>query len=384
MLLLVMLEMASHTFRSGLNVSKNSITIKTPGKLMIAGEFAVLEPNHHLITMAVNRFVYVTAKDSISNILNLTDFGLNNIQWKYDGKAIIVDCSDDRISFVKEALFITYTYLAEIGISPDYCEVSVTSELADESGIKYGLGSSAAVVTAVVTAVLTKNLKTKIDKDLIFKLAALAHINVQGNGSGADIAASTYGGMVLYSSFQANWLISEYEQCESISSLIKKDWTYLSIKHLKWPKQFYMRIGWTGYPASTGSLVHHILKLKVSHPEQYNAFLKQSEQAVKHLSQGIETHNFTLLLNGISKNRKALARIGKLAGVEIETEKLHLLSQLAEKYEGAGKLSGAGGGDCGIAFVPTKKLGDELAHTWRQYDIKPLNIMIHSSGTSIK
>lgn len=362
-------------------MSQQTITVKTPGKLMVAGEFAVLEPNHHLITMAVNRFVYVTLKDSIDNTLHLTDYHLNNIEWNYENGKIDVNSTDKRMSFVKEALYISYTYLNEKGIYPSHCSISIKSELADESGIKYGLGSSAAVVTALITAILSKNLPEQPEKELIFKLASLTHVNVQGNGSGADIAASTYGGMVLYSSFQAEWLIEQYKNCHTITELIEKEWTYLSIKRLNWPANFHIRIGWTGSPASTGSLVKQVLKLKINDQKHYSNFLNDSETAVQQIANGIDNQDFELLLNGVRKNRTALASLGKLANVDIETEKLFQLSQLAEQFNGAGKLSGAGGGDCGIAFVPTEELGNKLNHRWEKHNIKPLSLTIDSFGT---
>ena len=39
------------------------------------------------------------------------------------------------------------------------------------------------------------------------------------------------------------------------------------------------------------------------------------------------------------------------ATVDIETEKLKYLCDIAEKYHGASKTSGAGGGDCGITII---------------------------------
>lgn len=363
-------------------MSPNKLTVKTPGKLMVAGEYSVLEPNQHLITMAVDRYVYVTIEKSESNRLHLTDFNLTNLHWKYANE-IVVESDDERISYVREALSITYTYLAELGIEFDFCTISVKSELQDESGIKYGLGSSAAVVTATVTAVLHYYLSENVEKDLIFKLAAIAHLNVQGNGSGADIAASTYGGMVRYASFQADWLLNEYENSEQMTRLIEKDWLYLSIKRLTWPSNFHLRIGWTGTPASTSHLVNNVLKLKSHNREQYDLFLKNSEQAVQQMTRGIETNDFTEFLKGVRKNRHALATIGHLANVSIETDKLRQLSDLAHNYEGAGKLSGAGGGDCGLAFVPSKKLGDSLVNAWRDNDIKPLTLTIDITGTTV-
>src|SRR5699024_5424600 len=231
------------------NLSKNEMTIKVPGKLMVAGEFSVLVPDQHLAVTAVDRFVYSTIADVEKGKLSLTDFGLNGLHWNYHSGQLTIDSSDQRLSFVKEAMEVTCTYLEEQGESITPFSLSIRSELDDASGIKYGLGSSAAVVTAVVSAIMVRFNQKKLDKDTIFKLAAIAHVKIQGSGSGADVAASIYGGILKYASFQAEWLIEQYQQTTSVSELVEKEWIYLSIKPIKLPDTVFFRVGWTGKPA---------------------------------------------------------------------------------------------------------------------------------------
>lgn len=335
---------------------KQQITIKTPGKLMVAGEFAVLEPYHKLIVMAVDRFVYCTIRDHSKNELSLNDLGLDNLYWEYDGTEVTIDSSDSRLSFVKDAMTTTLTYLQEQAIQVRPFSLSVKSELDDkETGAKYGLGSSAAVVTSVVTAILTNFLGNNATRKLIFKLAAISHIRTQGSGSGADIAASTYGGVLLYSSFQAEWLKKLLER-KKLSEIVEKDWEYLSIKKLQFPTDVQVCIGWTGAPASTASLVEQISKLKKSNLKKYENFLQASKAAIDLILLGIKENDTSIFFKGITDNKKALAALGHVANVTIETEKLLQLSIEAERVGGAGKLSGAGGGDCGIAFIPVANI----------------------------
>src|SRR5690625_7706145 len=94
---------------------------------------------------------------------------------------------------------IALTFLQENNVSWHPFSLSIKSELDDEqSGRKYGLGSSAAVTTAAISVILQAFAPTLATKEVIFKLAAITHINIQGSGSGADIAASTYGGVLAY------------------------------------------------------------------------------------------------------------------------------------------------------------------------------------------
>src|SRR5699024_5616929 len=200
----------------------------------------------------------------------------------------------------------------------------------------------------------------------------------QGNGSGADIAASTYGGVLQYTSFQDEWLLNEYEQTQSITELVKKDWTYLSIRRLKLPENIWVCIGWTGKPASTANLVEKVLALKATNKHLFQKFLTNSQEAVNIFLEGIEKGNIPLILKGITLNRQCLAKVGRDADAEIETPLLGELSDIAEELGGAGKLSGAGGGDCGIAFMPTKETATQLVHTWENRHIKPLDISIYN------
>jgi len=356
------------------------LMIKVPGKLMIAGEFAVLEEYQKLVVMAVDRFVFATLKESRENRLSLETFNLNDMEWHYESNAVRINTNDKRVQFVEEAMTTVYTYLKENNITPGPFHLSIRSELDDASGRKYGLGSSAAVVTSVVAAILQRFLLKKPSDSLIFRLAAISHVKTQGSGSGADVAASSYGGFLQYASFQADWLRSAYFEAESISELVNREWPYFHVQPIKLPEDLYMCVGWTGMPASTQQLVQKISRLKTAQPPLYKQFLSNSEKAVSIFLNGINQESPSLVIDGTKKNRQALAEVGSHAGVEIETPALKTLCDLAEDYGGAGKPSGAGGGDCGIAFLPSREKAEKLTKAWEQAGIKPLNIVTSQTG----
>ncbi|WP_051557892.1 phosphomevalonate kinase [Oceanobacillus picturae] len=358
------------------------MTIKVPGKLMIAGEFAVLEPYHQLVVMAVNRYVYTTIEESEQNRVSLHDFQLEDLIWDFEKGSLIIHADNPKTVFVQEAMRIAMAYLHEQNIKPGSFAISVKSELDDASGLKYGLGSSAAVVTSVITAILKKYLPT-YKQELVFKLSAIAHVNVQGNGSGADVAASAYGGFLQYVSFQADWLKDAYKQTSNLSELVEQDWKYLSLKPVNMPDTVYVCVGWTGKPASTAKLVDELMLLKDSNSNAYQDFLDASEKAVSTFLKGMEQEDVDLLLAGVKQNRTALSEVGRQANVAIETPLLRTLCDLAEEHGGAGKSSGAGGGDCGIAFMPSMEKADALMKAWEKAGITPLSIKPSAVGASI-
>ncbi|WP_254846858.1 phosphomevalonate kinase [Oceanobacillus sojae] len=360
-----------------------SITVKVPGKLMIAGEFAVLEPYQDLAVMAVNRFVYANVSDADSHQLTLSDFSLHKVPWSWRETDIHIESGDPRLSFVKEALRVTYRYLEEQGLPIRPMHVSTRSELDDTSGVKYGLGSSAAIVTSIVAGVLHFQAPKLAEKDTIFRLAALSHVITQGNGSGADVAASTYGGLLQFSSFQADWLLEAYKETNSITEMLKKDWKYYKSKPIALPDNVYFCVGWTGSAASTKDLVNRVRLLKVNNAEAYNKFLEDSKNAVSKFLTGAENGDLLQLFQGIKANRKALDQVGKAADTSIETPDLAVLCKLAEHLGGAGKPSGAGGGDCGIAFMPSEETAKELALAWEKEGIKVLTISPSIDGEMV-
>lgn len=361
-------------------MTETSLTIKTPGKLMIAGEFAVLVPKQRIVVMAVNRFVYTTIEESTENTLSLENFKLQYLKWDHTENGVFVHSENKQKDYVENAMTIAMTYLKENGVSVKPCHLSVHSELDDISGVKYGLGSSAAVVTSVITAILNMFLHTEPSKTLIFKLASMTHVKTQGNGSGADIAASTYGGVLAYTSFQAEWLNDAMNVAESITELVNKDWIYWSVEPIQLPDALQLSIGWTGKPASTSHLVRDILSLQASDSCKFEAFLENSDRAVNMFLHGVKTNNISELIAGVKKNRQALMEVGDQA---IETPLLRTLCDLAEQYGGAGKPSGAGGGDCGIAFLPPGANIEGLNRLWVQNGIKPLSLNTSPAGSTV-
>ncbi|MRG85705.1 phosphomevalonate kinase [Salinibacillus xinjiangensis] len=360
-------------------MTENGYTVKVPGKLMIAGEYAVLEPGQECVVVAVNRYVTAQIQESKLNQLRLPDLGLESITWR-DSFPITFSSDDPRLTFIRNAMEVVGEYMTEMSMEGRPFRLSISSGLDDSSGKKYGLGSSAAVVVSVVTAML-HFYQLEPTRELIFKLAAIAHVQSQGSGSGADVAASTYGGWIHYSAFQAGWLLNERREKNSILPLIQEPWPHLFIQPLKQPSQIILAVGWTGDVISTGPMIQQIKTWQNDHPDEYKNFLQNSCEAVTGLVHSLEASNIENSISSLAKNREALVNLGKQAGILIETPKLKALAEVAERLGGSGKSSGAGGGDCGIAFVTSDKQLDLLYAEWKREDIEPLDIQVERNGS---
>ncbi|WP_071394141.1 phosphomevalonate kinase [Bacillus tuaregi] len=351
--------------------------LRVPGKLMIAGEYAILEPRQHAVVMAVDRYITVELKESKENILSLPQLGLREVTWINDGVTPIFNRGDSRLKVIQQALKTMNQYFREQSIEIRNCRLTITSELVDIDGRKYGLGSSAAITVAVVASLLAFH-RIQLPCEQLFKLAALSHLLAQGNGSGADIAAATYGGLINYTAFRPNWLLGKWKEGTKLNELLETSWPQLSIRHITLPAEVEIGTGWTKVTARTGPMVQKIQRFRLTEPHQYHSFLQESSRAVTQFVKGIETCNFDRAMVGISQNRQALRRLGAFTNVLIETPKLTRLCEIGEKF-GSAKPSGAGGGDCGIALIQ-KQQKSLLHEAWRKEGIIPLHVSCSQKG----
>ncbi|MFB1050216.1 phosphomevalonate kinase [Paraliobacillus sp. JSM ZJ581] len=357
-----------------------SYQIKTPGKLLIAGEYAVTEPNQPGIVVAVNRYITVQIAESSHNRIDLPQLGLEDITWNYENGQVQFSISNNKLRFIHQAIQVVYRYLSNSMVP---FHLIVSSELDDASGKKYGLGSSAAIVVAVITAMLKLHKKQEPTEDEIFKLSSIAHFKTQGNGSCADIAASTYGGLLHYVAFDGAWLMSQLEQQLSVEEIVLIKWPMLFIERLQLPEGLQFCVGWTGEAAATAPMVNQIRSYQKKNKKSYHAFLKDSLSAVQLIVHGCKENKSELVIDGICRNRNVLRSISQLANVQIETPQLEILAEIAAAY-GCGKSSGAGGGDCGIAFVEGQEKSVQLSEAWQAAGIKALDLKPSISRAHVK
>lgn len=352
------------------------IEISVPGKLFIAGEYAVVEPGHPAIIVAVDQFINVTIEGARKNgSIQSAQYSDLPIRWTRRNGELVLDHRENPFHYILAAIRLTEKYAQEKGTLLSFYDLKVTSELDNSNGRKYGLGSSGAVTVATVKA-LNLYYDLKMDRLTQFKIAALAHLAVQGNGSCGDIAASCYGGWLAFSTFDHEWVLRKQQEW-TLTQLLTSDWPELSIRPLIVPKSLRLLIGWTGSPASTSDLVDQVYQSKEAKEKGYAKFLADSKDCVNRLIDGFLNEDSRTIKKMITENRKLLVGLSGLTGVTIETPALKKLCDLAETYRGAAKSSGAGGGDCGIVIVDQKTGILPLMSAWEKADIIPLPLHVY-------
>lgn len=357
------------------------LQVRVPGKLMIAGEYAVLEPHQPAVVVAVNRHVTATFNAASSWTVSVPAFGLWDIPFFPVQGGIQFAHPDPRLRFVQEALVVS--------VAPETPPFSLLleSELEEADGRKFGLGGSAAAVVATVAAVRYASLEAGAsppNAETIFKLAAIAHFRAQGSGSGADVAASTFGGWLRYTSFQPRWLAGRLARGDSLQALLAEPWPFFSVERLSpLPRDLQLCVGWTGSPASTADMLMRVEALKETKPQAFEAFLSESQRAVEHLVAGLQSANRQRALDALTRNAAALRKLGLEAGIAIETPALERLTATAHEAGGAGKPSGAGGGDCGIALIFGEREAARLTVLWQEAGLVPLRLGTQDAGITI-
>lgn len=350
------------------------IVTTAPGKLYIAGEYAVIEPGYSAILVAVDRFIKVTLGKA-NNEGSVSIYDSVPISWSRDNEGIIFDQRDNRLLYIKEVINIVETYAKDLGKQLSFYNIKVISELETNEGTKYGLGSSAAVTVATVEA-LCKYYEIELSREKLFKIAALANLSVNSNSSCGDIAAAVYGGWISYTTFDKEWVLAQRGNTP-LSQLLNMNWAYLSIECLIAPKELELVVGWTGKPASTVRIVDNFKDRINDNSNIYNKFLHDSKSCVSKMIDAFKNKDIDEIQRQIQINRNLLVDLSKDLNLVIETPMLTKLCDIALGFNVYAKSSGAGGGDCGIAILKDTDNLFQLIDEWEKAGVKYLPLKVY-------
>ena len=364
------------TRSTALGPAEPDVTRSAPGKLYIAGEYAVVEPGHRAVLVAVDRFITVRASPAEGSGRISSDlYRTGPLTWRRrpeDGAVQVPGRSGD---YVVSAIRAVERMVREAGGTPRFFDLDISSELDGAGGRKLGLGSSSAVTVAAVRAVAGLY-GLSLDDTAVYKLAMLASDAVQPIGSGGDIAAAAFTGWVGYASPDRAWLRRARTRM-SAGELVRADWPGLVIRRLPAPG-LDLRAGWTGAPASTPRLVAGVRAGAHGDDAAYADFLRGSEACLDCLMRAIEEDDSRGVMDLIGQSRRLLLGLARTSGITIETPQLGRLVDIAREHGAAAKSSGAGGGDCGIALCPPTVDAPAMCAAWEAAGIAPLDLAVHS------
>ena len=278
--------------------SRATHATSAPGKLMIAGEYAVLEGTEAIVA-AVGRRAYAQLGPSEP---------------------------DERVP--QEA--VAARLAAERRLGPVSGELSIDVTELRQDGEKLGLGSSAAAAAAAAGLVFAAHGRSSADPEVRSQILAAAlegHRAVAPHGSGADVAASVLGGFVRFRTLGAG----------------------VEAHPLGCPSGLELVVVWTHKPVRTSEMLGKVRELAVSNEPVYrarmHALADQADQLVSAWIGG-DAAGAVEAMDGYGVAMEAL---GVAAEVGIVEEKCAAIRALARQHGGSAKPSGAGGGDVTIA-----------------------------------
>lgn len=275
------------------------ITVSAPGKLMIFGEHAVVYGHPCIVTAVSQRLTVI----------------VETIQ----GPTEIVAPQTGDTRFVEAAVRVA----AEKFSIPD-SGYKITTE-SKFSGV-FGFGSSSAVTVATIFA-LTQLARKTVDKKTLFDASYQTVLDVQGEGSGFDVAASTFGGTLYYK--KGGTTIEEIPMAGDQISLV---------------------VGYSGVKANTCDIVRDVAKKYTQYPDRVGRIFSAIAKIVDDGRKAMEEKEWITVGKFMNFNQEYLRDLG------VSTEKLETLISAAKNAGAYGaKLSGAGGGDSIIALVTNER-----------------------------
>ena len=332
-----------------------TLVARAPGKLFLLGEYAVLD-GAPAIVAAVDRFIEVRLTPRTVRTVRITAPGV--------GEAL--DFDPGRPPPYAPLRFVLAAYGHAIAVCPRLAtaglELDISGDLdAHRSAAKLGLGSSAAVTVATTAALFAAagvEAAARGLQDAVFSAAFRAHRAAQGEiGSGADVAASTFGGLVLFE--------PRPQALPRTTALSLPPWAILLAAS-------------TGESAATEPLVRQYQAIERT---RRTAFVRLSRGAVAWFATSMRQQAVSLTALDAAGN--ALAQLADSCGLPLFSARLQALIAIARAHGAAAKPSGAGGGDCGIALTTNAASAKRIRTAWREAGLVPLDLCISGEGVTV-
>jgi mevalonate kinase len=273
-----------------------------PGKIMLMGEHAVVFGQPCLVA-AIDKYLGVSLVPTNDNEIHID----------------APECGGDT-RFILSAI---EAGCKEFHIDQKGIHIQTISQIS-----QMGLGSSAAVVVAAIVALAHEYTKDISDKQL-FDICYRVVLKVQKLGSGFDVAASVYGG-VLYFQNQGK-----------------------TIELIKTKEPLSIIVGFSGQKASTVSLIEMVAKKQKEYPQKVDRIMEAIGKLVHQAKPALIEGDYETFGKFMNFNHEYLRDLG------VSNETLETMILKAKEHGAWGaKLSGAGGGDCMIALGSTSKQND--------------------------
>lgn len=322
---------------------KKAVTASAPGKLMLSVGYAVVHGYPTVVT-AVDQRLFATVRKNGVDVFHLDapDLGLS---------AYTKDMADlGKKDLPKAVRFIEILYKNFLEQYPQKEGIIVTTK--SDFSSTYGFGSSSAVTVAFAKA-LTSLYEVELTNQKLFNLCYQAVIEVQGVGSGYDIAAAIWGGTLYY--------VSPAKVVRPISL-----------------SSFPLLIAYSGEKADTPTLIRVVDSAFANNPRKIDALFKDIAQIADDFIPAAEARDWKTVGELFTRSQKCAEKLG------VSNTRLETLNSAALNAGALGATaSGAAGGDCILALAEP---GTEAAVRTALEAVggKIIDVGVHAEGVRIE
>ena len=332
-----------------------------PGKLVLLGEYAVLE-GARALAVAVDRraTVRIAPRTDGVCVVSAPDLDVFNVRmpldvdgsprWQY------VEADAAKLRLVEHV----WCALSREGLAPSlgngFCmelDTAVFFETNGSGQAKLGLGSSAALTVALASALAVYAGHDEIIADRAQWLHRLFHMHSSwqdGHGSGVDLAASVAGGLIAYR-------LAGHGSRPSFTSM---DWPMAGVHCL---------FVWSGQAVSTANYLHRLAQWRLVHHAEYAAHMRSLCELAEIGVDALQEGRGAAFVAVVGAYAIALESFGAACGLEIFSAAQKRLAELAAQIGVSYKPCGAGG-DFGVVFVQD---ADRLARIERSILIEGMH-----------
>ena len=283
---------------------------------MLLGEHGVLHGGYAVVT-AINQRISVT--------LTLRDdetIMVHSSLGKHQTTLSVMD-TEQPFHFVMHAVR-CFEPLLKQGF-----ELTIISDFASD----LGFGSSAAVLVATLGC-LNHLTDHTLSNAQLYQYAMQALHTAQGRGSGADIVASLYGGILLYRT-------APYQ--------LERTTTPLSLIAI-----------YCGYKTTTTEVIALVSERAKQNPKKYKQLYQTLSDRAKSGFEYIINNELRCFYNAISESQNVLSELG-VSNSDIE----NIIQDCIRSGANTAKISGSGLGDCVVTFSEKS-----IATSYRQYPLR--------------
>lgn len=294
------------------------IRASAPGSIMITGEHAVVY-GHRSIVAAVEQRITVALTPRPDRFVTIRSSIAPSFETSLDDLA-----EGGDYKFV----------LAAIGLHQREFETGFDLSISSEIDPTLGLGSSSAVTVACLGAIL--QLLGKSSDDLHAQALSIVR-SIQGRGSGADLAAACYGGMIAYRALP-------------------------SVEHAPLPSPPQLSLKYAGYKTPTSEVLQMIAARMEGDEAAFDSLYAEMGAEADQAIAAAQNKDWPAFASSLMRYQTLMARLG------VSDDVLDQIIADAIEDEGvmAAKISGSGLGDCvaalgacpdGFTLAPIAQLG---------------------------